>query len=141
MRCLLLSISGGVCFFFSSSRRHTMCALVTGVQTCALPISKAAYTALLTGGFPDPVSIRLPKGEEPAFALAREARGDGWASAGIVKDAGDDPDVTHGATVIATVRRGPAGSGVTFRAGEGVGTRSEEHTSELQSLMRNSYDV
>src|SRR3546814_17587587 len=29
------------CFFFSSRRRHTRCALVTGVQTCALPISKA----------------------------------------------------------------------------------------------------
>src|SRR3546814_6608342 len=28
-----------VCFFFSSRRRHTRCALVTGVQTCALPIS------------------------------------------------------------------------------------------------------
>src|SRR3546814_8492579 len=27
------------CFFFSSRRRHTRCALVTGVQTCALPIS------------------------------------------------------------------------------------------------------
>lgn len=89
---------------------------------CATAATKAAYTALLTGAFPDPVSIRLPKGERPAFALAREALGDGWASAGIVKDAGDDPDVTHGATVIATVRRGPAGSGVSFRAGEGVGT-------------------
>src|SRR3546814_6047456 len=30
-----------VCFFFSSRRRHTRCALVTGVQTCALPISSA----------------------------------------------------------------------------------------------------
>src|SRR3546814_4346839 len=30
------------CFFFSSRRRHTRCALVTGVQTCALPISLAA---------------------------------------------------------------------------------------------------
>src|SRR3546814_8719240 len=29
-----------LCFFFSSRRRHTRCALVTGVQTCALPISK-----------------------------------------------------------------------------------------------------
>src|SRR3546814_2941526 len=28
-----------MCFFFSSRRRHTRCALVTGVQTCALPIS------------------------------------------------------------------------------------------------------
>src|SRR3546814_418963 len=35
----------GVCcfFFFSSRRRHTMCALVTGVQTCALPISGSRY--------------------------------------------------------------------------------------------------
>src|SRR3546814_15167219 len=31
-----------VCFFFSSRRRHTRCALVTGVQTCALPISSLA---------------------------------------------------------------------------------------------------
>src|SRR3546814_3813381 len=30
-----------MCFFFSSRRRHTRCALVTGVQTCALPISVA----------------------------------------------------------------------------------------------------
>ncbi|MEQ8394502.1 cobalt-precorrin-5B (C(1))-methyltransferase [Thalassobaculum sp.] len=89
---------------------------------CATAATKAAYTALLTGAFPDPVSIRLPKGEAPAFVLAREQLADGWAMAGIVKDAGDDPDVTHGATVIATVRRGVAGSGVTFRAGAGVGT-------------------
>lgn len=79
-------------------------------------------TALVTGAFPDPVTIRLPKGEEPTFPLARETVGDGWASAGIVKDAGDDPDVTHGATVISTVRRGAMGSGVVFRAGPGVGT-------------------
>jgi cobalt-precorrin-5B (C1)-methyltransferase len=87
---------------------------------CAAAATKAAYTALLTGKFPDPVTITLPKGETPAFPLALEEQGDGWARAGIVKDAGDDPDVTHGATVIATVRR--AGSGVSFKAGEGVGT-------------------
>ena len=81
---------------------------------------KAAYTALLSGTFPDPVTITLPKGEQPSFALALEEKGEGWARAGIVKDAGDDPDVTHGATVIATVRR-RGGSGVSFRAGEGVG--------------------
>src|SRR3546814_6408240 len=33
-----LCFGGCVCFFFSSRRRHTRCALVTGVQTCALPI-------------------------------------------------------------------------------------------------------
>lgn len=88
---------------------------------CATAATKAALTALITGSFPDPVTIRLPKGEEPAFPLAVEALGDGVASAGIVKDAGDDPDVTHGATVIASVRFLPQGAGVVFRAGSGVG--------------------
>ena len=88
---------------------------------CATAATRAAYTALLTGSFPDPVTIRLPRGETPAFPLAREEQGEGFARAGIVKDAGDDPDVTHGALVLATVRHGTAGSGVTFRAGPGVG--------------------
>jgi cobalt-precorrin-5B (C1)-methyltransferase len=89
---------------------------------CATAAAKAAYTALLTGAFPDPVEITLPRGQRPGFALATTRLGDGAATAGIVKDAGDDPDVTHGALVLATVRHGAAGSGVTFRAGEGVGT-------------------
>jgi cobalt-precorrin-5B (C1)-methyltransferase len=42
--------------------------------------------------------------------------------AGIVKDAGDDPDVTHGALVLVTIRPAAAGSGVSFRAGPGIGT-------------------
>ncbi len=89
---------------------------------CATAATKAAFTALLTGSFPDPVSISLPKGETPAFALASEGFEGESAYAGIVKDAGDDPDVTHGATVIATVTRLPPGSGIRFVAGDGVGT-------------------
>ena len=89
---------------------------------CATAATKAAFTALLTRNFPDPVSITLPKGETPAFALAREGFEGESAYAGIVKDAGDDPDVTHGATVIATVTRLPPGSGIRFVAGDGVGT-------------------
>ncbi len=87
---------------------------------CATAAVKAALTALRDGEFPDPVTITLPKGETPAFALALQELGDGFTRAGIIKDAGDDPDVTHGALVIATVRR--RGVGVTFVAGEGVGT-------------------
>ena len=86
---------------------------------CATAATKAAFTALITGKFPDPVSITLPKGEVPSFPLALEELGDGWARVGIIKDAGDDPDVTHGAMIIVTVRRG--GTGVTFKAGAGVG--------------------
>ncbi|MDX3630824.1 cobalt-precorrin-5B (C(1))-methyltransferase [Streptomyces europaeiscabiei] len=89
---------------------------------CATAATTAAYTALLTGEFPDPVTITLPKGQTPSFALAVEELTGDSAMAGIVKDAGDDPDVTHGALVRATVRRLPAGAGVVFRAGPGVGT-------------------
>lgn len=89
---------------------------------CATAATTAAYTALLTGEFPDPVEVRLPKDKRPTFALATEELGDGRASAGVVKDAGDDPDVTHGALIVSTVSPGEPGSGVTFRAGLGVGT-------------------
>ncbi|WGF90626.1 cobalt-precorrin-5B (C(1))-methyltransferase [Marinivivus vitaminiproducens] len=89
---------------------------------CATAAAKAAYTALLTGRFPDPVEVELKRGKRPAFALATEGLGDGWARAGVVKDAGDDPDVTHGCLVVATVREGAPGSGVSFSAGPGVGT-------------------
>jgi cobalt-precorrin-5B (C1)-methyltransferase len=88
---------------------------------CATAATTAAYAALLTGTFPDPVTITLPKGQQPSFALAREELGDGTAMAAIVKDAGDDPDVTHLALIRSTVRHGSPGSGVTFTAGPGVG--------------------
>lgn len=89
---------------------------------CATAATKAACTALFTGEFPDPVHITLPKGHEPAFALAHEELRADRATAAVVKDAGDDPDVTHGALISATVSPGEPGSGVTFRAGPGVGT-------------------
>jgi len=89
---------------------------------CAAAAARAAYEALLTGRFPDPVAIVLPGGQRPEFALAHRELGDGRAAAGVRKDAGDDPDVTHGALVLATVEQGTPGSGISFRAGEGVGT-------------------
>ena len=87
---------------------------------CATAATRAAYTALLTGEFPDPVTITLPRGERPSCALAGESLGGDEAMAAIVKDAGDDPDVTHCALIMATVSG--AGSGVTFKSGEGIGT-------------------
>src|SRR3546814_1991162 len=77
-------------FFFSSRRRHTRCALVTGVQTCALPISPEAPAE------PEPVTADAET--EDAEAKPKRRRG-------------------------------------------GRRKRSEEHTSELQSLMRISYAV
>lgn len=87
---------------------------------CATAATKAALTALLTGNFPDPVSIILPKGEEPSFPLAKEQLTAEYAQAAIIKDAGDDPDITHGAMIVVQVE--PSDGGVEFAAGDGVGT-------------------
>jgi len=89
---------------------------------CAAAAARAAFAALLTGRFPDPVTIRLPRGEMPSFPLALAELSDGIARAGIVKDAGDDPDVTQGALIIAELAWADPGSGIRFRAGAGVGT-------------------
>lgn len=89
---------------------------------CATAAAKSALAALIKGTFEDPVTITLPGGQTPAFALAHEASGVGWAEASIVKDAGDDPDVTHGALVTTRVAFSPPGSGLSFHAGPGVGT-------------------
>jgi len=86
---------------------------------CATAATKAALMALWGGGFPEHVSITLPKGETPDFAVVNTRAGKGWAEAGIIKDAGDDPDVTHGAEV--RVRVSASAGGVVFAAGEGVG--------------------
>src|SRR5919106_1703474 len=82
---------------------------------CAAAATKAAYLALLTGRFPDPVSIRLPRGERPSFDLAESSLRPPRATAAVIKDAGDAP------LIRATVCRGDPGAGVMFIAGEGVG--------------------
>ncbi|MEO1563058.1 MAG: cobalt-precorrin-5B (C(1))-methyltransferase [Pseudomonadota bacterium] len=87
---------------------------------CATAAVKAGLTALWGESRPIEVGITLPKGEMPVFPIAHFERGADWVSVGITKDAGDDPDVTHGALIIATVRA--SSDGVVFKAGEGVGT-------------------
>jgi cobalt-precorrin-5B (C1)-methyltransferase len=104
--------------------RQETAALRRGWTTgaCAAAAARAAFGALLTGDFPDPVTIRLPRGQTPNFPLALAEQSDGRARAGIIKDAGDDPDVTHGALIVAELAWAAPGSGIHFHAGEGVGT-------------------
>ncbi|MEE9389531.1 MAG: cobalt-precorrin-5B (C(1))-methyltransferase [Paracoccaceae bacterium] len=87
---------------------------------CATGAVKAALLGLWQGDIPKALQITLPRGQTPVFQIAHQLTGDGWAEAGIIKDAGDDPDVTHGTLVIARVRA--RNSGVSFVAGDGVGT-------------------
>lgn len=89
---------------------------------CATAATKSAVSALLTEDFIDPVEITLPKGDMPSFALAHEKLTDKYAEAGIIKDAGDDPDVTHGAMIVVRIEHGEKGQGIRFCAGQGVGT-------------------
>ncbi|WP_366657242.1 cobalt-precorrin-5B (C(1))-methyltransferase [Fodinicurvata sp. EGI_FJ10296] len=100
---------------------------------CATAATAAACSALFGMGFPDPVTIRLPGGNDVDFALSQTGQGahgasagQEWAEAAVVKDAGDDPDVTHGAMIRSRVFRGAPGTGIVFAAGPGVGTVTRE---------------
>ena len=109
-----------IAFCMSGDRRELRRGWTTGA--CAAAASKSACAALLGGEFLDPVTIRLPGGQQPAFALAKPGLAGAVATASIVKDAGDDPDVTHGALITVSLTRGVVGKGLVFQAGEGVGT-------------------
>lgn len=89
----------------------------TGV--CAAAAAKAAALLLFRGEAPAAVGVVTPGGRELELPVAAAVRGEGWARCGVVKDAGDDPDVTDGLTIFAEVR--PAPAGIVLRGGEGVG--------------------
>jgi len=97
-------------------------ALRTGwtTGTCASAAAKAAATALRDQAPQDAVEIALPSGRRVGFAVESCAFDERRATAVVVKDAGDDPDVTHGARLTATIRW-RAEPGVGIEAGEGVG--------------------
>jgi cobalt-precorrin-5B (C1)-methyltransferase len=90
--------------------------------TCATAAAKAACLLLRDGDPPAEVEVPLPRSDQrPRFVPERcEPDGDG-ATAVVVKDAGDDPDVTHGAHLTAHVELRDA-PGLELRGGAGVGT-------------------
>ena len=98
-------------------------ALRTGwtTGTCASAAAKAAAQLLVTGEAPDSVEVALPSGRRVSFTVERASTVDDGAQAVVVKDAGDDPDVTHGAHLTATVSWRD-GTGVELAGGDGVGT-------------------
>src|SRR3546814_7492131 len=143
-------------FFFSSRRRHTRCALVTGVQTCALPISRARRRRRRFGVMPDKdhdmsaasdrcrlYLITPPRFEPTAFAESFRAALDA-DDVGCVqlrlKEADDDA-VRRAADILRPIAQE---RGVAFLMNDRPDLvaetgRSEENTYELQSLMRISY--
>ncbi|MGQ9497161.1 MAG: cobalt-precorrin-5B (C(1))-methyltransferase CbiD [Desulfotomaculales bacterium] len=86
---------------------------------CAAAAAKAATLLLFTGCVPETVRVLTPAGRELCLPVADAAVNAGRARCGVVKDAGDDPDVTDGLTICAEARPIPAG--VVLRGGPGVG--------------------
>ena len=97
--------------------------LRTGFTTgsCACAAAKAALWTLLTGEKVERVAITLPCGEEVELPVAATVKEENQVMCMVVKDAGDDPDVTDKREICAKVCFSEA-KGVKFRAGEGVGT-------------------
>src|SRR3546814_3321808 len=114
-------------FFFASRRRHTRCALVTGVQTCALPISQDILADRKFGDLIDEAAhdgqrdVGFEQGDSH-FAHRRAHVGLGQRTAAA------ELSENIAKPIAQTVEHAPQ-------------IRSEEHTSELQSLMRISYAV
>lgn len=87
---------------------------------CATAASKAALMALILGEEQKTVSFHLPNGEEMTLPVAHTEIEKDRATCTVIKDAGDDPDVTHGASIVATVSFSNY-PGIRFLQGEGVG--------------------
>src|SRR3546814_2943801 len=120
-------------FFFSSRRRHTICALVTGVQTCALPIwarypPRTRAIPLAQPRDQGACASTLPT-ERPSPCITQRYSVQGIAGAAHHMALRHESDRTN------RVAR------QTLERPQATTSRSEEHTSELQSLMRISYAV
>ncbi|RZK57821.1 MAG: cobalt-precorrin-5B (C(1))-methyltransferase [Hymenobacter sp.] len=87
---------------------------------CATACTKAALLALLGQRAVQEVSITLPGGEDVPFAITQCTYNQQEARCATLKDAGDDPDVTHGAEISVTVSLNDTGE-VQFLPGAGVG--------------------
>ena len=88
---------------------------------CATAAAKAACLGLIYGTIPNNITIQLPGGIYPKFNIKNSIISGRLATASVIKDAGDDPDITHGAEVVVDVTLAPAGHGLVFQAGAGVG--------------------
>src|SRR3546814_9546266 len=126
-------------FFFSSRRRHTRCALVTGAQTCALPISrgfKALGKREASGALPSPLPRPLPR--PPQHELHTVLAG--FRVEKDALDGGKPPPLTHGHEQCG-MERGPRFGAIRTARMEAeiIDRGSEEDTAEPQTLMPLSY--
>lgn len=105
-------------YYIRSGQKQLRCGYTTG--TCVALAAAGAVSFLLSGKKPKTLSLITPKGipveTAPAFLSLKE----GTAICGVVKDGGDDADVTHGITIEAHVKK-RSSPGIFIDGGEGVG--------------------
>ena len=85
--------------------------------TCAAAAVRASVQWQISGQCPENVRVDTPAGKTLCLSIVQEE----FPACGVIKDAGDDPDVTDGCEVIARVRLSEEAGPVRFKAGEGIG--------------------
>ena len=103
--------------YVTQAGKRLRCGYTTG--SCAAAAAKAAVLMLLTEQPVSTVNLTTPNGVPLMMDVLAAAHDDVSASCAIRKDAGDDPDITDGALVYASVRK--TNSGMTIDGGEGIG--------------------
>jgi len=88
--------------------------------TCAAAASKAAVTMLITGKIPEKISVDTPAGIRLNVPVSDALLEDDYAECSVIKDGGDDPDITTGLKIFAGVKLTDSGT-VEVNAGEGIG--------------------
>lgn len=104
--------------FIYRSGEKLRCGFTTG--SCAAAAAKAAATAILSETAPERVELLTPKGITLDIPVERCETAEKSALCSVIKDSGDDPDITNGIEVCARVEL--TGNGVEIDGGEGIGT-------------------
>lgn len=104
-------------YYVTKNGKRMRCGYTTGA--CAAGAAGAATWMLLTGQIVDSVQLDTPKGIGLTLDIVEPVIGDGFAGCAVQKDSGDDPDVTNGILVYATVHKTDVG--ITIEGGTGVG--------------------
>ncbi|OAT80272.1 cobalt-precorrin-5B (C(1))-methyltransferase CbiD [Desulfotomaculum copahuensis] len=101
----------------SKKKKELRSGITTGASAAAA--AKAATALLFEEQFPAVVTVFNPAGQAIAVPVARLEKTAAGTRAVVIKDGGDDPDVTHGMEIVVNAR--PAGEGIDIRGGTGVG--------------------
>ena len=105
--------------FVTKDGKRLRCGYTTG--SCAAAAAKASALMLLTGHTLESIHLVTPRGDELDLTLHDIAINDESVSCGIVKDSGDDPDVTNGITVYARVDKTALPYTIEIDGGDGIG--------------------